>query len=46
MAKRPVPLYDFAAFGQAIKSGADSEKGKSQRCKRRNEYFSALPYQY
>ena len=47
MAKRPVPLYDFRAFpGKRIKAWADSEKGKSQRCKRRNEYFSALPYQY
>ena len=26
MAKRPVPLYDFAAFGQAIKAARTARK--------------------
>lgn len=26
MAKRPVPLYDFAAFGQAIKAARTERK--------------------
>ena len=30
MAKRPVPLYDFAAFGQAIK-GARTERKESRK---------------
>ena len=42
-----IPYYDKEIIRMASdESGADSEKGKSQRCKRRNEYFSALPYQY
>ena len=38
MAKRPVPLYDFKAFGAAIKA--------ARKDKRRVIYFPALPCEY
>ena len=39
MAKRPVPLYDFAAFGQAIKAARTARKESRKDVKRRNEIF-------
>ena len=46
MAKRPVPLYDFKAFGAAIKA-ARNEYGESRKKgKRRVIYFPALPCEY
>ena len=46
MAKRPVPLYDFKAFGAAIKA-TRKEYGESRK-KVSDEviYFPALPCEY
>ncbi len=47
MAKRPVPRYDFKAFGAAIKA-ARNECGEEARKKgkRRVIYFAALPCEH
>ncbi len=45
MAKRPVPKYDFKAFGAAIKAAREGQ-GKPQESRRRNVYLAALPCEH
>lgn len=46
MAKRPVPLCDFAAFVASDKRSEDGQKREPQESKRRNEHFPALPCEH
>ena len=44
MAKRPVPKYDFKAFGAAIKAARTGRKESRKESERRNVYLAALPW--
>ena len=46
MAKRPVPLYDFKAFGGSHKSREKRIRREPEKGKRRVIYFPALPCEY
>ena len=46
MAKRPVPKYDFKAFGAAIKAAREGRKESRKKVARRNVYLAALPCEH